>query len=122
MKFLVDMPLSPGLAAWLRDNGHDSVHASDLALSGASDDDILARAKQEGRTVVTADLDYPRLLALARTTDPSLILFRDGQWNDADVIARMGEILQTLTAADIKHSIIVVDRDRVRRRRLPIPR
>ena len=122
MKFLVDMPLSPALAAWLRDHGHDAVHAADLGLNRAPDLDILARAKQEDRTIVTADLDYPRLLALARTTDPSLILFRDGDWRDADIIVRMGEILRVLTAADIAQSIIVVDRDRVRRRRLPISR
>ena len=70
--------------------------------------------------MITADLDYPRLLALAQVTDPSLILFRDGDWSEADVITRMGEILQTLPEADIAQSIIVVDRDRVRRRRLPI--
>ncbi|MGD0023160.1 MAG: DUF5615 family PIN-like protein [Xanthobacteraceae bacterium] len=122
MKFLIDMPLSPELAAWLVDQGHDAVHAAEMGLHHAPDFDILTRAKQEGRTIVTADLDYPRLLALARNTDPSLILFREGDWSETDVIARMGEILQALTAADIAHSIIVVDRDRVRRRRLPIGR
>ena len=120
MRFLVDMPLSPALAAWLRYNGRYAVHASEVGLHRASDIDIMARAKQEGRTMITADLDYPRLLALARTAEPSLILFRDGEWSEADVIARMGDILRTLTEADIAQSIIVVDRERVRRRRLPI--
>jgi len=120
VKFLVDMPLSPELAASLRNQGHDAVHAADLGLSRAPDLEILGRAKQEGRTIVTADLDYPRLLALAQATNPSLILFRDGNWSDAEVVARMGEILQALRPADLAQSIIVVDRDRVRRRRLPI--
>jgi predicted nuclease of predicted toxin-antitoxin system len=120
VKFLLDMPLSPMLAAWLRGQGHDAVHAAELGLNRAPDIEILTRAKQEGQTIVTADLDYPRLLALTQTRDPSLILFRDGNWSDADVIARMGEILQALTAHDLARSIIVVDRDRVRRRRLPI--
>jgi predicted nuclease of predicted toxin-antitoxin system len=120
VKFLIDMPLSPELATWLSDQGHDAVHAAELGLSRAPDDDIMAHAKQERRTIVTADLDYPRLLALARAADPSLILFRNGDWSEADVIARMGEVLRALTAADIAQSIIVVDRDRVRRRRLPI--
>ena len=120
MRFLVDMPLSPGLAAWLRDNGHDAVHATEVGFHRASDLDIMTRAKADGRTMITADLDYPRLLALARTSDPSLILFRDGEWSDADIIARIGDILRTLTEADIAQSIIVVDRERVRRRKLPI--
>ncbi|MGH6768207.1 MAG: DUF5615 family PIN-like protein [Xanthobacteraceae bacterium] len=62
MKFLVDMPLSPALAAWLREQGHDAVHAAELGLHRAPDVEILAHAKQELRTVVTADLDYPRML------------------------------------------------------------
>jgi predicted nuclease of predicted toxin-antitoxin system len=116
------MPLSPTLAAWLTDRGHDAVHAADLGLHSATDAEILVRAKSEARTVITADLDYPRLLALARVSEPSVILFRDGDWSEADVIARMDEVLASLTEADIAHSIVVVDRDRVRRRRLPIGR
>jgi len=120
VRFLIDMPLSPVLATWLADRGHDAVHAAGLGLHSATDSEIMARAKREARTVVTADLDYPRLLAVARASEPSLILFRNGNWSEAEVRTRLGEILATLTEADIARSIIVVDRDRVRRRRLPI--
>ena len=114
------MPLSPALAAWLREQGHDSVHALDLGLDRAPDIDVMARANQEHRTIVTADLDYPRLLALAQRTEPSLILFCEGNWSEADAIARLRDVLQALTEADIEQNIIVVERDRVRRRKLPI--
>jgi predicted nuclease of predicted toxin-antitoxin system len=113
------MPLSPALAARLRDQRHDAVHAAELGLHCAPDIEILERAKQERRTIITADLDYPRLLALSRAAEPSLILFRNGDWSDAAIVVRMSEILLALTAADIAQSVIVVDRDRVRRRRLP---
>jgi len=120
VKFLIDMPLSPAVAAWLRAQGHDALHAADLALDRASDVEIMARANREHRTIITADLDYPRLLALARANEPSLILFRDGDWSDADVIARLEQLFQTLTPAEVAQSILIVDRHRVRRRRLPI--
>ncbi|HEY2012105.1 MAG TPA: DUF5615 family PIN-like protein [Bryobacteraceae bacterium] len=58
MKFLVDMPLSPELARWLRMEGHDAVHASDMALNEAPDQAILVTAANEGRVIVTADLDF----------------------------------------------------------------
>jgi predicted nuclease of predicted toxin-antitoxin system len=80
----------------------------------------LARASQEARTVVTADLDYSRLLALGHVGAPSLILFRGGNWNETDIIARMRELLQGLSETDIEQSILIVDRQRVRRRRLPL--
>jgi len=114
------MPLSPALAAWLADRGHDAVHAAGLGLHRATVNEIMARAVDETRTVLTADLDYPRLLAVARASEPSLILVRNGNWSEAEVRTRLGEILATLTEADIARSIIVVDRNRVRRRRLPI--
>jgi predicted nuclease of predicted toxin-antitoxin system len=118
--FLVDTPLSPALAVWLRGREYNAVHAAEIGLSRAPDAEIMAHAKRDGLTIVTADLDYPRLLALARAIEPSLILFREGVWSDEDVIARMEPILRVLTEAEIAQSIIVVDRDRVRRRRLPL--
>ena len=120
MKFLIDMPLSQDLAAWLRDQGHDAVHAVELNLAAVADVVILARAKQENRTIVTADLDYPRLLALAQERESSLILFRDGNWSEVAIIARMEEVMQRITAADLTRSIIVVERGRIRMRRLPV--
>ena len=120
MKFFVDMPLPPALAHWLQSEGHDAVHAFSLGLERASDAEILARAVQDSRTIITADLDYPRLLALAGAVEPSVILFRGGDWSETDVILRMREILATLGDADIAQSILVIDRNRVRRRRLPI--
>src|SRR5215216_4327324 len=114
------MPLSPTLARWLADSGHDAIHASDIGMERASDAEIVGRAKREGRTVITADLDYPRLLALTGATEPSLILFRGVDWSDADVIARVDQLLETMTDDDVERSVLVVERNRVRRRRLPI--
>jgi predicted nuclease of predicted toxin-antitoxin system len=120
VKFLVDMPLSITLSRWHAAQGHDAIHAAEAGLDRATDKEIIARAKREGRTVITADLDYPRLLAIAQASEPSLILFRGGNWSEADIIARIQEILQVLTDIGVGQNILVVDLDRVRRRRLPI--
>ena len=112
------MPLSPLLATWLVDLGHDAVHAVSIGLATSSDTQT---ARRERRTIVTADLDYPRLLASAHSTEPSLILFRGGNWSEADVRTRMATLLSNFTASDIEGSILVVERERLRRRRLPLP-
>jgi predicted nuclease of predicted toxin-antitoxin system len=98
VKFLVDMPLPPALAVWLRGQGHDATHALELGLDRAPDTEIIARAVSEKRTVITADLDYPRLLALSGATAPSLVLFRGADWADNIVIERMNDILRSLSA------------------------
>jgi hypothetical protein len=60
------------------------------------------------------------LLALSRATEPSLVLFRGGDWTENTVIERMTDILRGLNAEEIEQSILVVEPDRIRRRRLPI--
>jgi predicted nuclease of predicted toxin-antitoxin system len=114
------MPISPMVARWLIGQGHDAVHAVDLSLDRAPDSVILAHAAQDARTVITADLDYPRLLALTQATEPSLILFRRGDWSEAAVITRLTDVLAGLTESEITQSILVLDKERVRRRRLPL--
>ena len=80
MRFLVDMPLSPVLAQWLSDRGHDAVHAAQRGLERADDATILRLAREEGAIVLTADLDYPRLLALTGSDGPGI---RSSSSNDA---------------------------------------
>jgi len=96
------------------------VHAAEVAFDRARDTQILAAAAAEGRIVVTADLDYPRLLALVAADKPSLVLFRGGDWSDAEVIARMNTLLTSVQDEDLTATILVVERGRVRKRRLPI--
>ena len=114
------MPLPPALAHWLVTEGHDAVHASAVGLDHSTDTEILTRARQDARTVITADLDYPRLLALSGAQGPSLILFRGGDWSEPEVTARMQQIFHIMGESEIMQSVVVVDRNRVRRRRLPI--
>ena len=64
MRFLVDMPVTPDAVEHLRRLGHEATHAAVAGLATVSDREILAAARREARVVVTADLDYPRLLAL----------------------------------------------------------
>ena len=120
MKFLVDMPLSPGLIAWLRQNGYQADHVSDLGIHKASDLEILQRAYKEELVVITADLDFPRLLAHYQSKGPALILFRGGNFNEKETIALLEKVLKTLNEEDLRNSIIVVEKERVRRRALPI--
>lgn len=112
--------MSPALARWLEEEGHAAAHASDVGLHQAEDSTIIDRARDEGRTIITADLHYPRLLALSAASEPSLILFRGGEWSEQDVIDRMADILAATTAADFERCILIVERDRARRRKLPI--
>lgn len=108
------------LARWLSEHGHEAVHATTLGLDRAPDTEILLRAQEETRIVVTADLDYPRLLAISAAIEPSLILFRGGKWSNDDILMRMTTLLDKFSESDFERSIFIIEPQRIRRRYLPI--
>jgi predicted nuclease of predicted toxin-antitoxin system len=120
LKFLVDMPVTPLAVTHLRAIGHDAVHAHEIGLARAADTQVLDAARRNGRVIITADLDYPRLLALHQASRPGIILFRGGAYSDADMLGLLDRVLTHMPALDLKESIVVVDRRRIRRRALPI--
>jgi len=120
MRFLIDMPLSCELAAQLVRLGHDAVHAFEAGLHCAPDEAILERARNERRILVTADLDYPRLLALAQARGPGLILFRGGDYSEQQASQRLARALEAIPSDELVDSIVVIEKGRIRRRRLPV--
>ncbi len=119
MRFLVDMPLSPELAVWVNSLGHTATHVSRLGLVRATDAEIILRAAFEEAIIVTADLDYRRLLALASASGPSVIPFRGGQWSEADIRDRFIEVFAEL-GRDPSAAVITINGRVIRRRSLPI--
>ncbi|MFQ6134162.1 MAG: DUF5615 family PIN-like protein [Armatimonadota bacterium] len=120
MRFLVDMPVSPAVARWLQEQGHDAVHASSLGLERASDSELLARALDDDRVVVTADTDFPHLLALSAAQAPGVILFRGGDYTARDMTELLARVLAAVPQDELTRSVCVVDRRRIRHRPLPL--
>lgn len=76
MRLLLDANLSPALAGPLAAAGHEVVHVAAIGLVSASDAEIFDRAAADGFVVVTADADFPALLALRRASAPSVVHLR----------------------------------------------
>jgi len=65
MKLLLDMGMAPRTAVYLNQLGHDAAHLRDRGQTKLSDQSIVGEAEQEGRIVVTFDLDFARIVALS---------------------------------------------------------
>lgn len=76
MRLLIDANLSPRLLGPLRNEGFDTTHVADIGLAAATDSEIFDHAVAAGFAVVTADSDFAMLLALRRSTSPSVIQLR----------------------------------------------
>jgi len=120
MKFLLDMPVSPLLLHVLQSYGHEGVHAYQIGKDRASDREVLEIARRESRIVITADLDFPRLLALSLAEGPGLVLFRGGNYSDSEMCDLLERLLKTVRPEVMERSVCVVDKSRIRITQLPI--
>lgn len=57
MRFLADMGVSYSVVLHLRLKGHDVVHLRDIGMQRMPDEEIFAQAIDEGRVILTFDLD-----------------------------------------------------------------
>uniref|UniRef100_Q01P24 DUF5615 domain-containing protein n=1 Tax=Solibacter usitatus (strain Ellin6076) TaxID=234267 RepID=Q01P24_SOLUE len=90
------MALSPDLAIWPRPHGHDAIHANEIAMNRAPDTEILSAAFEQDRIVITADLDFPRLLAKLASVGPGLILLRGGNYSEAQSLECVRRVLMSV--------------------------
>lgn len=120
MRFLADMGISPGTVNELRRRGHDAVHLVEEGLERLADGDILVKARNEARVLLTVDVDFAQLSAMSGDPFPSVILFRLGNVSREVLEVRLAEVL-VQCAEDLAAGAIVSVRDEVLRvRRLPI--
>ena len=65
MRLLADLNISPHTIEFLRSLGHEVVRVSEILPTTASDETIVTRAVDEQRTILTQDLDFSAIVALA---------------------------------------------------------
>ena len=121
MRFLVDNALSPVVAEALVAAGHDALHVRDFGMQAATDEEIFEVAAGEGRTIVSADTDFGTILALRRTAEPSVLIFRRSSGRRPEDQARLLlRQLPRISDALERGSVVVIEEDRLRIRALPI--
>jgi predicted nuclease of predicted toxin-antitoxin system len=93
VRFLADMGVSITTVQALRAAVHDAVHLREEGLIRLPDPGIVAKAAQEQRVVLTFDLDFGDILAVARAEAPSVIIFRLRNQTPAAVNPRLFRVI-----------------------------
>src|SRR5581483_2412956 len=116
------MGVSGTTARDLRSVGHDVVHLREVGLGKLPDPVILAKARAEGRVLLTFDLGFGELVAASGEAVPSVISFRLSDERPAAVTPRLLRVIQERQADLEAGAIIAVEMTRYRVRHLPIDR
>jgi predicted nuclease of predicted toxin-antitoxin system len=120
MKFLADMGISPRATAFLRSLGHDAVHLHEQDLGRLSDATILQKARDEGRVLLTHDLDFGELMAASGAALPSVVIFRLRNMRPERVNGYLGKVVTEHQEMLEQGVIMSVSEKQIRLRNLPI--
>lgn len=96
------------------------MHLSDEGLQHLSDEQIIEKARREGRVILTFDLDFGDLLASGLADSPSVIIFRLHDETPSSVIPKLMQVLRQRGKDLERGAVAVVEDTRYRLRRLPI--
>ena len=120
MKFLADMGISPRVVEELRQKGHDAIHLAEQGHNRMLDSDILQKAREEKRILLTHDLVFGELLAASGGNLPSVIIFRLKDMRAPNVNRHLDSILKQQSNSLNTGAVLSVTEQKVRIRTLPI--
>jgi predicted nuclease of predicted toxin-antitoxin system len=120
MKLLLDQGLPRSATALLCETGIDTMHVAEIGLSAAEDTDILQRAREGERIVVTLDADFHALLALAEATSPSVIRIRIQGLLAQGLTDLLLRVINECEEDLEQGAVVTVEPSRIRVRRLPL--
>ncbi len=101
MRFLIDAPLPPSLAEWIRVKGYEAFAVRELGLRDSEDNAIWTWASREGYIIVTKDRDFANFVLasagpavlwvrIGNTTNPTLFARFDRAWPEVVALLESG--------------------------------
>ena len=120
IRFLLDMGLAQSTGEHLRSRGHDVVHLRDQGLERLPDDQIVAKAQQERRVIITHDLDFGRIVALSGSTLPSIVTLRLTDMTPPRVTFALEAVLREATVTLERGALVTVTDQGIRIPQLPV--
>jgi predicted nuclease of predicted toxin-antitoxin system len=116
--FLVDENLPRSLAPRLRKVGLEVRDVRDEGLRGRPDPEILEFAVSHGLILITSDLGFGSLLRSFPSCRGLVIARLPDDWPASAIDDAVERALVRLSEQDLSASLIVIEPDRIRRRRL----
>ena len=120
IKLLLDQGLPRSAAALLRQSNLDAIHVGEIGGARWADIDIIRKAEEDGRVIVTLDADFHAILALSRATHPSVIRIRIEGLRGDRVAIIVHAVIERCNEELKSGAMVTVQENKVRVRLLPL--
>ena len=120
MRFLADMGVDVRVVPRLNENGHDASHLRDENLQRLPNGEIFEKAAREACILLTFDLDFGEIAALAHGCPITVVLFRLHNTCAPHVIAKLESVLRASASALQRPAVVLVEESSHRIGYLPI--
>jgi len=117
MKFLIDADLPYSLKEIFAGRGCEALHVRDVGLFSAADEEIFDYASKNNFIILTRDLGFADIVLERKTA--SLVIARLPNYFTREKINKIfNDFLKSVDAKDFSKSIIVVEIERYRIRKI----
>ena len=120
MLFLLDQGVPRSTAPALSDLGFSAQHVGELGMATATDAEVLDKARTLEAVVVTLDADFHMLLAINRSTSPSVIRIRVEGLQGPGLSHVLGNVVATAEEKLAQGCAVSVTSSSIRVRMLPL--
>ena len=120
MKILLDMNIPLKYAPLLEKKGFTVLRWSDVGRANASDDVIMAYARENGFIVLTYDLDFSAMLSATHAYKPSIVQIRATIPNSDLIVELIATAMLQNKDSLASGAILTIDPKKARLRMLPL--
>lgn len=114
MKLFLDENLSSQHASELRTEGHDATSVLEVGLSGATDEQVLRFAVENGRVLVTLDADFANVMRFPPEQTLGVVRLKVHPATEERIRQAIRRALLFLHNIDISGRLAVVDDEKIR--------
>ncbi|HET90028.1 MAG TPA: hypothetical protein ENN99_04695 [Chloroflexi bacterium] len=114
MEFKIDENLPVEVADLLRQVGYDAATVLEQHLEGWSDSDIASMCQEEGRVLITLDLDFADIRAYPPAQFPGLIVLRLHKQDKFYVLEAIERLIPLLSSEPLERLLWIVEEMRLR--------
>jgi len=114
MQFLADECIYKSTIDLLKSKGYYVISVKDVGLSGASDREILAKARESKSILLTADLDFSNIVVYPPETHNGIIVLKISKAEEDATHLVLLKVLQEVDPKLLTKALVIVDDNKYR--------